>query len=259
MEAGVAVLVEKPLASSWDEGRGLVLAAARAGVPLMAGHIERFNPAVGELARRVRAGDVGRVLHLTARRMAPIGPRTQDVNIVHDSALHDIDVMRYVLGAEVESVLAEAQTGVIQPFEDSIIGLLRFSAQDGMPGAIGCLDVNWLSPRRVRDLTVLGDEGLFALDYAAQTLDYYPPAQSASRQGSTPLWSAPASRPSAAAVSIPVVPQEPLAAELSAFVAALRDGSEMPVTGADALAALAIADALTLSARTGRPVTPARE
>jgi predicted dehydrogenase len=119
--------------------------------------------------------------------------------------------------------------------------------------------VNWISPRRVRELSVLGEEGLFVLDYAAQTLDFYPPAQSASRQATTPLWSAPASRPSAAAVSIAVEPKEPLVEELTAFLTALRDGAEMPVTGADALAALAVADALTLSARTGRPVTPTRE
>jgi predicted dehydrogenase len=259
IEAGAAVLVEKPLAPSWEEGQKLVLAASRAGVPLMAGHIERFNPAVCEVARRVQAGEIGHVLQMSARRMAPIGVRTQDVNIVHDSALHDIDVMRFVLGAEVESAFAAAQTGILHPFEDSISGLLRFTGTSGRPGPIGSLEVNWLSPRRVRDLTVLGEEGLFVLDYTAQTLDFYPPAQSAARQATTPRWSAPASRPSAAAISIPIEPKEPLAEELAAFVSALRTGREMPVTGADALAALAIADALTRSSRVGRPLTPARE
>jgi predicted dehydrogenase len=98
--AGCAVLVEKPLAPTLTEGMRLVETAAAAGVALMPGHIERFNPAVQELARRVQAGEIGRVLHLTARRMGAIVVRAQDVNVVHDSALHDIDVMRYVLGAK---------------------------------------------------------------------------------------------------------------------------------------------------------------
>jgi predicted dehydrogenase len=191
--------------------------------------------------------------------MAPIVVRTQDVNIVHDSALHDIDVMRHVIGLEVESVFAEAQAGIVQPFEDSISGLLRFASTDGGPGPVGSIEVNWLSPRRVRELTVLGEDGLFALDYAAQTLDFFPAAPSTPRQAVTQPWSLTANRPADAGVRIPVEPREPLAEELSAFVEALRRGTDMPVTGEDALAALAIADALTESARTRQPITPARE
>ena len=107
--AGCAVLVEKPLAPSYAEGVGLVRAAAAAGVSLMAGHIERFNPAVQELRNRVQQGLVGQVLHLAARRTGPMRERTQDVNVIHDSALHDIDAMRFVLGCEVASAFAMSQ------------------------------------------------------------------------------------------------------------------------------------------------------
>src|SRR6266545_3137992 len=124
---GCAVLVEKPLAPTLPEAVRLVERAAAAGVAVMPGHIERFNPAVQELARRVQAGEIGRVLHLTARRMGAIVVRAQDVNVVHDSALHDIDVMRYVLGAEVERVFAEGRSDLDMAFEDSITALLRFA------------------------------------------------------------------------------------------------------------------------------------
>ena len=259
IDAGCAVLVEKPLAPSLREGHCLALAAAAAGVPLMAGHIERFNPAVQELARRVQAGEIGRVLHVSARRMAPIVPRTQDVGIVHDSALHDIDVMRYVLGREVERVHAEAQTGVLMPFEDSIAAVLRFGSADGSAGAIGSLEVNWLSPRRQRELVVLGEQGLFVLDYAAQTLELFQAKATSQPDEPVPVWSPAQAGAGDEAIRIPVEPREPLKLELKAFLSAVSTGQPMPVTGADALATLAVADALTQSARTGQPVTPVRE
>jgi UDP-N-acetylglucosamine 3-dehydrogenase len=274
--AGCAVLVEKPLAPSLAEGMRLVETAAAAGVALMPGHIERFNPAVQELARRVQAGEIGRVLHVTARRMGAIVVRAQDVNVVHDSALHDIDVMRYVLDAEVERVFAEGRTDLDMAFEDSITALLRFAPtfrsewseidggdvgqmrvnaiQQTGPGATATLDVNWLAPRLVRDLTVRGSEGVFVLDYAAQTLDLFH-AKSLDRPGSRG-WQ-PASD-AIEALRIAVEPKEPLLQEISAFVASLRDGAPMPVTPADALAALSVCDALTESARTARPVAPQR-
>jgi predicted dehydrogenase len=250
--AGCAVLVEKPLAPSYDEGVELVRAAAAAGVPLMAGHIERFNPAVQELRHRVQQGKVGEVLHLAARRTGPMRERTQDVNVIHDSALHDIDAMRYVLGCEVESAFAMAQSGVRMPFEDSVAGVLRFAAEGEDMGAVGSLEVNWLSPLRIRELTVLGTKGILVLDYAAQTLEFH---EASRRPAGAPRdWSTEASRLRDPKAQIPVERHEQLAAELSAFVDAVRRGGPMPVTGDDALRALAVADALTASARTGRPV-----
>jgi predicted dehydrogenase len=257
IEAGCAVLVEKPLATSYEEGLELVQAAAAAGVPLMAGHIERFNPAVQELRRRLLDGAVGEVLHLAGRRTAPIRLRAQDVNVVHDSALHDIDAMRYVLGREVESVFAQSQTGVLQPFEDSIAAVLRFAGSVDSRAPVGSLEVNWLSPLRIRELTVLGTKGILVLDYAAQTLEFHaaaPRPSSAARD-----WSTEASRLRDPRAQIPIEPREQLVQELSAFVEAVRRGAPMPVSGEDALQTLAVADALTLSARSGGPVQVRRD
>jgi predicted dehydrogenase len=223
----------------------------------MAGHIERFNPAVQELRRRVQAGQVGDVLQLAARRTAPMRVRTQDVNVVHDSALHDIDAMRWVLGCEVESVYAQGQRDVLQPFEDSIAGVLRFAGHGGARGAVGSLEVNWLSPLRIRELTVLGTKGILVLDYAAQTLEFHaaaPRPEDAARD-----WSTEASRLRDPAAQIPIERREQLVLELTAFIEALRDGAPMPVSGEDALQTLAVADALTQSARTGQAVQVRRD
>jgi UDP-N-acetylglucosamine 3-dehydrogenase len=251
IRSGCALLVEKPLAPSLDEGLRLANAAASAGVMLVPGHLERFNPAVQELKRRLRAGEIGRVLHLTARRMGPIVVRNQDVNVVHDTALHDVDAMRYLLGADVEHVFAEGRSDLGMPFEDSISALLRFSpltAQVDGASVTASIEANWLAPIRIRDLTVRGTQGMFVLDYAAQTLDLYPggpAAETPSAAGESPL-------------RVEVEQAEPLRLELEAFVAALRRQRPLPVQPGDALAALAVCDALTQSARTGRPVIPRR-
>ncbi len=253
LAAGCALLVEKPLAPSLPAASRLVAAAAAAGVALMPGHIERFNPAVGELVRRVRAGAIGRVLHMSARRMAPIVVRSeQDVNVVHDSALHDIDVMRLVAGAEVSQVYAESHAGLRTRFEDSVSAVLRF----GNDGPVGSIEVNWLSARPLRDLTVMGEAGVLTLDYTAQTLALHSVKESSPRFSGRRGWSTATDDDAGAVLSIAVAPREPLVEELTAFVAALRDGSPLPVAPADGLAAVAIADALSESARSGRPARP---
>jgi predicted dehydrogenase len=257
--AGCAVQVEKPLAPTLFEGRCLVEAAATAGVPLLPGHIERFNPAVQELARRVREGQVGRVLQISARRLAYFVPRGRDVDVgvVHDLAYHDVDMLRYVLGEEVQRVSAETLTDVHTPYEDAVNALLRFES-----GAIGTLEVNWLSPRKVRELSVLGERGLLVADYAdfrAPRLEFQPAQalQESPALDEGPLVKLRGEEPPPAQ-SLRVEAREPLREELTAFIEAVRVGAPMPVAPEDALATLAIADALTESARTGRPAIPAR-
>jgi UDP-N-acetylglucosamine 3-dehydrogenase len=237
--SGCNLLVEKPLAPCLQDGIRIVKAAKKADVTLMPGHLERFNPALQELARRLRAGEAGDVHHFAARRMGPLVVRSQDVNVVHDSALHDIDAMRYLLGSETERVYAEGRRDLDMPFEDGIAAVLRFEAAgQGSTVPTATLDANWLAPGRIRDLSVRGSEGTFFLDYLAQTLSYQ-------RNGA------------AVAEMIAVEPQEPLLAELTAFVRCIRNREPPPIGSRDALAALAVCDAITESARSGKPVVPA--
>jgi UDP-N-acetylglucosamine 3-dehydrogenase len=253
--AGCAVLVEKPFAESLGAGQRIVRAGLAAGKMTVPGHIERFNPAIRELARLVRGGETGPVLHIVARRTSATRLPPRDVNVVHDSAIHDIDAMRFVLGTEVEEVYATSQSGIAAPHEDLLQAQLRFREAGGK-AALGSLEVNWLSPRRLRDLSVLGERGLFVADYAAQSLDYYPTPHR--RSGPVQGWEASRSRTETEPISINIEPREQLVEELSAFVASLRDGCPAPVTPEDGLAALAIADALTTSARSLLPVRPAQ-
>ena len=258
IERGVATLVEKPLTPSVEDGRPLIEAARATGVPLMVGHVERFNPAVQELKRRLDAGALGRVLQVQARRVGPFPQRIRDVGVVQDLAAHDIDIMRYLLGSEVERVFAETQRQVSTEHEDLVSAVLRFR-----DGAVGMLDVNWLTPTKVRQLTVLGERGMFALDYLTQELRFYArPATDASwppDRGRMAAWGWSAALTGAgegAMERIAIEKVEPLRAELEALAAWVRGGpgTACPMPPEDALAALEVAERIVEAGRTGQVV-----
>ncbi len=235
IEHAVPLLVEKPLAASVDECLRLKDAALGADVPLMVGHIERFNPGVVELKKRIEQGDAGRLVQLQARRVGPFFPRERDVGVVQDLATHDIDVLRHLVACDIDRVRAETRSGIMSPYEDALSAVLRFE-----DGTIGTLDVNWLSPVKDRELRVLGERGLFKLDYLTQRLTFYP----ISAKAATPA--APSD-----GQTIDVDKREPLSAELGSFLRVAR-GEEAPRVGADdAIAAMRVVEALVESAQRG--------
>lgn len=246
IDQGVAVLVEKPIAAGRREGEEIARAAREAGVPLMVGHVERFNPAVLELKRRLEAGELGRVFQVHARRVGPFPPRVRDVGVVLDLAPHDIDVMRFLLGSEVERVHAEMQRQINTEQEDLLSGLLRFRN-----GVVGVLDVNWLTPTKIRQLAVLGERGMFTVDYLTQELRFY---ENDSASGAWPGLAAFTGVSEGSMVRLKVEKQEPLRAELEAFARAVAEGAPPPVSAEDALTALEVAEALVEAARSGRVV-----
>jgi predicted dehydrogenase len=243
LEAGVHVLIEKPIAGSVEEGKEIAAGAQRKGLVATVGHIERFNPAVGELKRRLDDGAIGRVHQVQARRVGPFPERIRDVGVAHDLATHDLDVIRYVLGDEVTQLYCRTQTGIRTQHEDALFAVLSFER-----GVAALLDVNWLSPRKVRELIVLGEAGMLTLDYIHQELFLYQDA------GQPSGWVDPAalSVNAEAVQRLPVRKREPLLAELEAFVAAVRSGETPDVTCEQAIVALYLAEELVESGRSGQ-------
>ncbi len=245
---GVHLLVEKPITSTVDEADAMITAAASAGVVLGVGHVERYNPAIIELARRLARGELGRVFKVHARRLGPFPDRIRDVGVVIDLATHDLDVMRYLLGAEVVRVYAETERHVHTAHEDLLSGLVRFDN-----GVVGVLDVNWLTPAKVRELTVTGERGMFIANYLTQDL-YFHENDYTHGDWTTHQMLRGVSEGSMTRVKLDRV--EPLRAELAAFVDAVMGGVGPVVSGADGLAALRVAAALVESGRTGRVIEP---
>jgi predicted dehydrogenase len=243
IEAGANVLVEKPIAATLAAAERIARAAEAHHILLMVGHIERFNPAVQELKRRLDAGQGGPVLQARARRVGPFPHRIRDVGVIHDLGPHDIDIMRFVLNDEVERVFAESRSHIATGNEDLFAGVVRFRG-----GAMGTLDINWLTPTKERSLTVLCEKGMFVVDYAAQSLAFYENFDAAAREGHY------ASVTEGPMTRYPIPPKEPLRAELEAFRDAVLAGGPAPVSALDGIAALAVAEALVRSGETGMPV-----
>ncbi len=163
LDRHLPVLIEKPIAFSTDEGQRIIEAAHRANVQLMIGHVERFNPAVIALKERLAKGELERVFQIDARREGPFPSRVIDVGVVIDLAVHDLDVMRFISGSDVTRVYAETEKRVNSTREDLLTGVVRLS-----DGTIGTLTVNWLTPTKIRELCVIGDCGMFRVDYLTQ-------------------------------------------------------------------------------------------
>jgi UDP-N-acetylglucosamine 3-dehydrogenase len=249
MRRGIHVLIEKPLASTVAEGQAIVASAAAHGVTLTVGHVERFNPAVAEIKRRLAGGELGRVFQVHARRLSPFPGRISDVGVVLDLASHDIDVMHHLLGADVERVFAETEQKAHATCEDLVSALVRFT-----DGVIGLLDVNWLTPTKVRTLTVLGEGGMYVADYLTQDVYWHKNTPSGTSYDSLNVfrgaWEGDM-------VKVRLDKKEPLRAELESFVRCVVDGTEPAVTGADGLYAIDLALTLVESGRRHEPVSPA--
>jgi len=246
--AGLHVLVEKPTAPTEEEAEALVAAADERGLLLGTGHVERFNPAVIALKRKLDEGVIGRVHQMHARRLSPFPNRDSMLGVALDLATHDIDVMRFISGSEVKRVFAETSQHYHEAAEDLLCATLRFDDE-----TTGLLEVNWITPTKVRELTVTGERGTFRLDYLTQDLFLYEHPTQANE------WEALAGMRGGGEgdmIRFALERREPLRVQWEAFLGAVRDGGPAPVSGRDGLAALSTARAIQQAGRLHETVTP---
>jgi predicted dehydrogenase len=217
LEAGIHVLVEKPIAPDVASARRLVEAAHQAGRVLQVGHLERFNPAVTALAGVVRLP-----LFFEIHRLSMFTPRSLDVDVVLDLMIHDLDIVLSLTGAMPEEIRA-AGISILSPKVDIANVRLAFPG-----GCVANLTASRVSTERVRKLRMFQPSEYISLDYSRQEAVRF--AVSGGHQiGFAPL---------------AVVKQEPLKLELEAFLAAVAAGVPVRVTGEDATRALEVATAI---------------
>ncbi len=228
LEAGMNVLVEKPMTGDGESAERLVRTARKNGLKLLVGFIERFNPGVRVVKMMLKQKTVGDVIIATGRRVARWPVRIGDVGVVKDTAIHDIDAMRYLLEEEVSAIYAK--TGSLRhSFEDYAEMMLLFKG-----GTTGFIDANWLTPRKVRTLIITGSEATINLDYITQEIMLEDSKQ----------------------LTKPFTPwEEPLKLELENFVKTVHNDGEESPSGEDALKAIRICDAALRSGKTKRLVT----
>jgi UDP-N-acetylglucosamine 3-dehydrogenase len=247
LESGCHVLIEKPIAATEAEAQILIDRANSLNRKLMVGHIVRFDPAVQALKVRLKAGELGRIFQVRCRRLGPFPTRIQDVGVVIDLATHDLDMMRYLTGQEVVRVYAETEQKIHSAYEDVLVGTVRLA-----DGIIGVLDINWLTPTKIRELTVTGERGMFLVDHLTQDLYFYENAETNDES-----WSAISLLRGVSEgrmIRYPVHKSEPLKAELEGFIQAVIEDKPVPVNGKDGLIALRLAQALVQSGQEGKSI-----
>ncbi|RME83607.1 MAG: gfo/Idh/MocA family oxidoreductase [Caldilineae bacterium] len=242
---GIHTFVEKPLADSVANARRMIDASERHGVLLGVGHIERFNPAVIALKERLRSGQLGKVYQIHSRRVGPFPPRVTDVGVVFDLATHELNVMEYLVGTGIYSISAEVKRTLHDDHEDLVVGILRFPDD-----IVGVLDINWLTPTKIRHLSILGERGMFQVNYLTQELWFY------ENRSATDRWEglAKVGVSEGAVIKYELERVEPLRAELEVFVDAVLNGYNGLVNGEEGLRAVYLAEQLLRASREGNVV-----
>jgi predicted dehydrogenase len=214
---GVHVLVEKPIAPTVAEGNAIIAAARRAGVILMVGHVERFNPTVEAIKEAIRGEDI---LSIAITRVGPFPPRMSNVGVVIDLAVHDIDLIRWFTDSDIVEVQPQLSNAVAER-ED--IALLQFRTASGV---LAHINTNWLTPFKARNVTIATRKKYISGDLLTRQVTECFGFQA---DGSYSMR------------HLSVGHAEPLRAELQAFVNAIRGDKPPAVTGEEGVASLAIA------------------
>jgi predicted dehydrogenase len=222
IEAGISVLVEKPMARTLDEADEMIALAQRRGVVLQVGHLERFNPAVIAATKIVtRPG------FFEADRLSLFTPRSLDIDVVMDLMIHDIDIVLSLVKCPAAEIRA-AGVPVITPRIDIANARIEFTN-----GCVANLTASRVSGERVRKLRFFQPNEYVSIDYSAQEAA----TVSIERAATVPL-------PKFNSHLLPVERDEPLRLEIQSFLAAVS-GTPIEVTGTDGRNALELALGIT--------------
>ena len=241
LDEGKHVLVEKPICSSVKEAEELVKKAEEEDLVLAVGHIERHNPAVRFVRNMMDRKEFGEIISLSSKRVSNLPTRIRDVGVILDFGVHDIDVMRFLVG-DIESVYARAgRFNKDIKYEDHANIVLNFKN-----GVTGVLEVNWLTPMKVRKLFLTCSKNFVEVDYMRQLVII---SSSTFREmDEINLYNVPIQYN---IHQITLERKEPLKNEITDFVEAIMRSREPLATGVDGLMALKVAKAAEKSFKTG--------
>ena len=217
LQAGIATLIEKPIATSVAAADRLVEAAQRGGATLATGHTERFNPAV---AAALPILSEPRFIEI--HRLGTFPERSLDIDVIFDLMIHDLDLLLRVVRSEVEGIEAVG-VNVLTPKADIANARLRFAS-----GCIANVTASRISRERVRKARFFQNDAYVSIDYAAQELEVFRLVKNGPR-------------PLIHGGKVTVTNEEPLRRELADFVEAVRTGRQPEVTGRDGRVALELA------------------
>jgi predicted dehydrogenase len=222
LEAGIHVLVEKPISRTIEEADLMIAAAERSGAMLQVGHLERYNPALIALRPHVR-----NPLYFEIHRVGEFTARSLDIDVVLDLMIHDLDIVQWLVGADVKvTSLHAVGIPILTDRIDAANARLEFAS-----GAVANITASRVGTEKIRKMRFFQPRDYVAIDYAAKRASVSslaPPAMDGA-------W------PGVHVRNLDVIDIEPLHAEIVAFIEAAAAHSPSPVSGADGRRALALA------------------
>ena len=222
------ILVEKPLANTVEDARRIVNSATEQNTHLMVGFIERFNPGVQKAKEFLKVGKIGELVSASGKRVSQWPERIGDVGVVKDYAIHEIDIVRSIFETDPVAVYAQAGKLKHRKYEDYVQMMLTFEKIK-----TAFIEANWLTPYKIRDLTLVGSQGTMSLNYLTQEITLETEKETLKPRH---RW------------------EEPLRLELQHFARSILNDTPPKVSGADGLKAIIIAEAALKSSSLGRTV-----
>ncbi|HEU4835221.1 MAG TPA: Gfo/Idh/MocA family oxidoreductase [Pyrinomonadaceae bacterium] len=222
LEAGIHVLVEKPISRTLDEADRMIEAAARGNAILQIGHLERFNPAMVALRPHVR-----KPVYFEIHRVGQFTARSLDIDVVLDLMIHDLDIVQWLVGEDVEVTNIHAVgIAILTNKVDAANARLEFAS-----GAVANITASRVGTEKIRKMRFFQPHDYIAIDYTtkrASVSSLAPPAASGS-------W------PGVHVKHLDIIDVEPLRAEIVSFLEAARDGAPPAVSGIEGRNALSLA------------------
>jgi predicted dehydrogenase len=222
LEAGIHVLVEKPIARTLAEADEMIAAAAKSGALLQVGHLERFNPALVALRPHVR-----KPVYFEIHRVGEFTARSLDIDVVLDLMIHDLDIVQWLVGEEVAvTELHAVGIPILTNKVDAANARLEFAS-----GAVANITASRVGTEKIRKMRFFQPHDYITIDYATK----HASISSLAPPSADGAW------PGVQVKHLDVVDVEPLRAEILAFVEATREGLPAPVSGVEGRNALALA------------------
>ncbi len=229
IEAGVHLMIEKPIAPTLEAADRILAAADERGTLVQIGHVERFNGAI-----RAAEPYLDELLFVESHRLAPFGPRGTDVAVVLDLMIHDLDLVMSLARRPV-TAMAAAGIPVLTPSPDIANARIEFEG-----GGVANLTASRVSMDQLRKFRFFQPSGYLSLDLAAGRGEFLRLREGVELEPGRHL-TAESLLGVVERIEIVGDGQEPLRAELDAFVAAVREEASVKVSGADGRRALAVA------------------
>lgn len=245
---GVHVLVEKPIAPTFEDAMEIAYAARRQNLVLQVGHIERFNPAIIKTQELIKKNKLGEIISVVARRVGVYPPRIKDVNVVTDLAVHDMNIITTLMGRIPYFITATGGNSFTGRLEDHAEIFMDF-------GNVGCfIQVNWVTPIKIRSLAINGSKSYLELNYVTQDIDLYKSINFEKSINSNKYTELVKEIQENGKVTVEVKKSEPLKLEIENFINSVKGIEKPRVSGEDGAMAIKLSGAALESIKTGEKI-----